>query len=145
VGVESSPLIAAIVHWGIKKHVKGPVWLKQALDRIEIVSGDHLHFLKNRPDNSFDIVYFDPMFRHPINASQPISRLRQLANHEPLTMEAFNEAIRVSRKLVVVKERQESSEFAWLGLKRFVAGKYSEIAYGILDVDEICKVGKDPC
>lgn len=135
-GVESSPLTTAIVRWGIKKYSKGPVWLKEALDRIEMTCADHLDLLKTQPDKSFDIVYFDPMFRHPIGTSQPISPLRRLANHQPLSLEALAEAVRVSRKRVVVKERRDSAEFERLGFKHLVIGKHSEIAYGIINIED---------
>ncbi len=133
VGVESSPITAAIVRWGIKKYSKGPAWLKGAMDRIEIICGEHLEVLKELPDRSFDIVYFDPMFRHPINSSRAISPLRQLANHKPLSEEAVAEALRVARRRVVVKERAGSTEFERLGFKPVFAGEHREIAYGIID------------
>ena len=133
VGVDSSPLITAVVRWGIRKYAQGPVWLKQALERIEIICRDHLELLQELPDQSFDIVYFDPMFRHPIQASQPISPLRQLANHDPLNPRALAEAFRVCRRRVVVKERVRDDEFERLGLKRITGGKHSTIAFGILE------------
>ncbi len=136
VGVESSPLIAYIVRWGIQKYSEGPKWLQEALSRIEIVCEDHYDLLKSQPNNSFDIVYFDPMFRQPISKSQPISPLRRLANHEPLSLEVLAEAARVTRKLVVVKERLDSNEFKRLGLKQIIAGKHSVISYGILNVED---------
>ena len=136
VAVESSPVTAAIVRWGIKKYAKGPVWLKEAMDRIEITCADHLDFLKRLSEKAFDVVYFDPMFRHPINASRPISPLRRLANQQPLSVAALYEGIRVSRKRVVAKERHDSSEFGRLGFKGIVAGEHSDIAYGVIEVGE---------
>lgn len=137
VGIESSPITAAIVRWGIKKYAKGPEWLKEAMDRVEITCTDHLDFLKHLPGGSFDIVYFDPMFRHPINRSRPISPLRQLANHQPLSVKAVSEAIRVSRKRIVAKERSDSAEFERLGFKPIVTGEHSDIAYGVIEVVKI--------
>jgi len=133
VGVESSPVTAAIVRWGIKKYSKGPAWLKAAMDRIEIICADHLEVLKQLPARSFDIVYFDPMFRHPIKSSCAISPLRQLADHRPLTEEAIAEALRVSRSRVVLKERVGSTEFERLGFKPVFTGEHRDIAYGIIE------------
>ncbi len=135
-GVESTPITAAIVRWGIRKYPHGPQWLKEAMDRIEITCADHLALLRGLPDDSFDIVYFDPMFRHPVPSSKPISPLRQLANHRPLSAEALFEAIRVCRKSVVLKERYDSTEFERLGFREVVMGNHSEIAYGVLDVED---------
>lgn len=136
VGVESSPVTAAIVRWGIEKYHHGPVWLKEAMDRIEITCADHFALLKELPENSFDIVYFDPMFRHPLPSSKPISPLRRLANHQPLSNEALSEAIRVSSGRVVLKERHDSTEFQRLGFIEVVMGNHSEIAYGVIEVED---------
>ncbi|NLV16167.1 MAG: class I SAM-dependent methyltransferase [Syntrophomonadaceae bacterium] len=134
-GTESSPLVAAIVRWGIKKYVKGPVWLQEALDRIEIHTGDHFEILRSQPSQSFDIVYFDPMFRNPIAVCSGISPLRPLANPEPLMVEAVQEARRVARRRVVLKERYQSQEFQRLGFEQVQMSKKSEIAYGIMDIE----------
>ncbi|MGI6548811.1 MAG: class I SAM-dependent methyltransferase [Syntrophomonadales bacterium] len=135
-GLESSPITAAIVRWGMKKYPDGPQWLKEAMDRIEITCADYLAELRGLPDNSFDIVYFDPMFRQPVQSSKPIAPLRQLANHQPLSVEAVSEAIRVSRKRVVLKERHDSTEFERLGFIEVVMGNHSEIAYGVMEVSD---------
>ncbi|NLB17158.1 MAG: class I SAM-dependent methyltransferase [Syntrophomonadaceae bacterium] len=134
VGIESSSLVAAIVRWGIKKYAKGPVWLQQALDKIEVHAGNHFEVLQSQPSQSFDIVYFDPMFRNPITVSSGISPLRALANPEPLMIEAVQEAQRVARRRVVLKERYQSHEFHRLGFEQVQIGKKSEIAYGIMDI-----------
>ncbi len=70
-----------------------------------------------------------------IFSSRPITPLRNMANNEPLNIEAVNEACRVARKSVVVKERFESPEFKRLGINTTIAGKSSEIAYGIIVID----------
>ena len=59
-------------------------WLNQAVNRVEVITTDHQTYLQRQPDNSYDIVYFDPMFSRPVLHSQPISPLRKLANHDAL-------------------------------------------------------------
>ena len=83
--------------------------------RIEVRHSHHLDYLKSLPDQSVDIVYFDPMFREPITDSASINPLRHYANGEPLDAESVREAIRVARKTVVMKEARSSGEFERLG------------------------------
>jgi hypothetical protein len=91
-------------------------------------------------DRSFDIVYFDPMFRAPILKSSNVNPIRTLANMQPLTAEAIQQACRLARKKVVVKDAAGSSEFARLGINTIVGGKYSSISYGIIDcrLNQVC-------
>lgn len=132
-GLESSPIITAIVRWGIKKYAKGPVWLKEAMERIEVLHIEHQEFLRLQADKSFDVVYFDPMFRHPVAESAGISPLRSLANPAPLALETIAQARRVARCRVVMKERYGSEEFSRLGFTSVKSGNKSEICYGIIE------------
>lgn len=134
IAVESSRLIMSIVKCGIRKHIKGPSWLDEALCRIEIINDDYSSILKQQADKSFDVVYFDPMFEKPVTKSAGISPMRSLANYAKLTVESWQEAMRVARKRVVVKERQGSTEFQRLSVDEIIGGKSSTIAYGICKV-----------
>ena len=132
VGVESSPLIAAVTGHGLQHFLPGNYPLYAAMRRIEVVNMDYLDFLRQQPDNSYDVVYFDPMFRKPLTASNGISPLRSVANHEPLSLEAVEEAQRVARYRVVMKEASGSEEFSRLGFSTIMGGKYSKVHYGVL-------------
>lgn len=132
--LENSRLVAALVKWGMIIYKKGPGWLKEAQKRIEIVNMDHREFLVKAGDSSFDIVYFDPMFRIPVYSSSGISPLRSLADHSPLSLEALEEAKRVARFRVIVKERWNSPEFERLGIIEKVGGSSSRVAYGVIRI-----------
>ena len=93
---------------------------------------DYLDYLRQQKDNSYDVVYFDPMFRKPLTASNGISPLRSVANHAPLSEEAVAEALRVARQRVVMKEASGSEEFARLGFHQLMGGKYSKVHYGVM-------------
>lgn len=134
VGLESSELIAMIIKWGMKLYKSDTAWLDKAIKMIEVVKCDHLTYLSHLDDNTFDIVYFDPMFRQPIRASQPISPLRSLANHRPLEKRAVIEACRVAKKRVVMKEMFSSQEFARLGFTKVVGSPNNRIKMGVIDV-----------
>lgn len=132
VGLESSPGIAQVVKWGMRLYREEPEWLQEAIQRVQVINSEHYTYLKKLPDNAFDIVYFDPMFRRPVLSSAAISPLRSLANHEPLRDEVIAEARRVARHRVVVKERQGSQEFERLGITEIVGNHHSTLAYGII-------------
>lgn len=131
-GVESSPLIAAVTGHGLGHFVPGNYPLYAAMRRIEVVNMDYLDYLRQQKDNSYDVVYFDPMFRKPLTASNGISPLRSVANHAPLSKEAVAEALRVARQRVVMKEASGSEEFARLGFHQLMGGKYSKVHYGVM-------------
>lgn len=135
VGLESSKAIAMIVKWGMRLYNSSMNWLNDAIRNIEVVNIYHYDYLKSLPDNSFDIVYFDPMFRKPILASQAIAPLRQMANHQELSNESINEATRIARKRVVVKEMTNSPEFERLGLKKLEFSPHNKISYGVIYTD----------
>ncbi|KNZ70837.1 hypothetical protein Tfer_0517 [Thermincola ferriacetica] len=132
VGLESVPVIALIVRHGLQHYRDKNERINEAMRRIEVINADYLNYLKTLPDNSFDIVYFDPMFRKPMQKSSSMKPLRRWVNGDPLSMEAVNEAVRVATKRVVMKEGSSSGEFARLGFKNIVGGKHSPIAFGFI-------------
>lgn len=132
VALEKNPLVAAVIGYGLKNNVYVDNELEAAMRRIEIVNADALEFLKKQADKSFDAVYFDPMFRHPLMESENLKPLRALAEYAPISKDAVTEAKRVARKSVVLKENARSLEFERLGFKEFVGGKYSKIRYGVI-------------
>lgn len=134
VGLESSPLIAAVTGYGLQHFLPGNYPLFAAMRRIQVINNDYLAYLQKQPDNSVDVVYFDPMFRKPLTASSSLSSLRGAANHSPLSMEAVQEACRVAGQRVVMKEANGSSEFARLGFGHITGGRYSKVHYGVIEL-----------
>lgn len=135
-GLESSPVIALVVKWGMGLYNSQLKWLDEAIKRIKVVNSEHYEFLSGLADNSFDIVYFDPMFRQALLKSQAISPLRSLANPLPLDLRAIEQACRVARKRVVIKERAAGTELQRLGCSTIISGKHRKIAFGIIRVGE---------
>jgi len=133
-GLESVFAIALVMKWGMKLYRSRLPWLDEAIHGIKVEYADHNTYLKEAKDNSFDIVYFDPMFRQPRHKSQPISPLRQLADHRPLETSAIREACRVARKKVVVKETFSSGEFERLGFKKIMGSHHNPINYGVIEL-----------
>ena len=135
VGLESAVPLARVVKWGMKMYSTPFPWLEEAIKRIQVIPRDHQSYLEECPSDSFDIVYFDPMFQQPLLKSQPLNPLRKLADHRPLTEDSIEQACRVARKKVVLKERSDSLEFERLGFQKLVRGSNKLIAYGTITVN----------
>ncbi|MFY9175402.1 MAG: class I SAM-dependent methyltransferase [Peptococcia bacterium] len=135
-GLESSPLIYFITKNGLENYGGEDIHLKALISPITILNQNYQEYLSSLPDKSYDIVYFDPMFRQGQEKSVGLQGLRPLANQEPLSIEAVREALRVARKRVVLKESRYSQEFERLGVTRISGGKYSPVAYGIWEVSK---------
>ena len=137
VALEASPLIAIAMGYGLAHHNgENNYDTVSAMRRVQVVNADYRDYLKSLPDKSFDAVYFDPMFRHPMEKSVALSPLRELAEGSPLDEDSVKEACRVARHRVVMKEAWYSKEFARLGFTEFSGGKWSKVRYGIIRVDK---------
>ena len=135
IGLEVNPLIALIVKDGLKTYLPTNYDLKSAMDNITVINQDYLSFLKEQEDNSFDVIYFDPMFRHALTDSKSLNPLRQLADMRAVNHEALNEAKRVAKYRIVFKENSRSLEFSRLGFTKICGGKYAPIHYGVIDLN----------
>ncbi len=135
-GVESSPLIAVITQYGLQNFTCDDEYINRALRNIRVENMDYYQYLVALSSASFDVVYFDPMFRQPIYSSSNLKPLRYLADSRPLSKEIIREACRVAKKRVVVKEGRDSKEFERLGITIMAGGKYSSIRYGIINIDD---------
>lgn len=131
--IESEPVLCALVREGLAGYETGLPDVDAAMRRIDIHCGDHLRYLESLPDKSADIVYFDPMFRQPIHESSSMEPLRAIANMSALARESIDQAKRVARRCVVMKEHQASGEFARLGFERRHVNT-SKIAYGVIEL-----------
>ena len=133
-GLEASPLIAEVTGYGLAHFHAENYPIQEAMRRIQTVPTDYLDFLRQAEDDSYDIVYFDPMFRHPLMESRNLNPLRLAADHSPVSEEAVLEARRVARYRVVFKENARSMEFERLGFSAMAGGKYSKVCYGIISL-----------
>jgi 16S rRNA (guanine1516-N2)-methyltransferase len=132
VGLESSLPISQVVKWGMQLYQSEMLWLQEAIKRIKVINCEHQSYLKQLEDKSYDVVYFDPMFRDPLLKSQALSPLRKVANHQPLELETIQQACRVARKRVVIKERRDGSEFSRLHCQEVIGSPNNKIAFGVI-------------
>lgn len=135
-GLEASPLIAAITGHGLASFACDHPDVNAALRRITVACADYGAVLPGLPPASYDIVYFDPMFRAPVHTSASLRPLRCLADPRPVTSAAVEAARRVARRRVVIKEGRGSAEFFRLGFTTLVGGKYSSVHYGVIETGD---------
>lgn len=137
VGIESNPVIAAMLRNGLARdYPRVPPEVLSAMNRIQVIAGDHGGVLQNMPANSYDVLYFDPMFQKTNPASSGISALKPLADMRHLTLNSVQEAVRVARRRVVIKQNRGFKEWNLLGIQNIIGGKYSSVEYGILETGE---------
>ncbi|WP_018133359.1 class I SAM-dependent methyltransferase [Effusibacillus pohliae] len=131
VGIERSPVLAVLVREGLCTWKSDVPEFDQAMRRVQVRTGDHLDSMRALPDQSVDVVYFDPMFRVTVADAHSFQPVRLLSVPDPLSPEAVQEAKRIARKSVVLKERPSSGEFERLGfpqpLRRSRSFTYSVI------------------
>ncbi|MFD9628449.1 class I SAM-dependent methyltransferase [Peribacillus muralis] len=133
VALEGNPYLALLVEHGLKMWSDAEEKLIEAMRRIEVIHADHYEMLKSMPDKHFDVVYFDPMFEETIAESHGIKGLTHFAQGKALSMELMEQAKRVARKRVVLKDHFRSTRFEEFGFdvqKR----KTSKFHFGYISV-----------
>ena len=128
--VEESSLIHLIVSQGLVALATSDSSLALAAQRIETVCGNSLTFLEHQADNSFDIVYFDPMFSETIQESKNLDSLSGLANPNRLTEKMLSQAKRVAKEAIIIKAHFRDIIFEELGFERQVRPN-TKFHYGI--------------
>jgi len=133
VALESQPVIAAIVEHGLATYETDRKELQRAMRSVQVIHANYREVLPTLPDHSFDIVMFDPMFRKTVQKSAAMQQLKPLANPDPVDLASVQEAVRVARKAVLLKERRGSPEFQRLGFR--VVKEAATYAWGIKEGD----------
>lgn len=131
-GLEKSRILAELTIDGLAHYVDSATRLTELLRRVEALWADYHEFLPTCADDSFDIVYFDPIFHDPLQQSQAMAPLRALADSSPLTAEAVAEARRVARRRVVIKQRKGTPLWGELGVSEVVGSPGGRVEYGVL-------------
>ncbi|WP_309244905.1 class I SAM-dependent methyltransferase [Bacillus sp. WMMC1349] len=133
-GIEKSPLLAFFVETGLKTWETDLTPLNEAMKRIQVLSDDSFEHLKKLADHSVDVVYFDPMFAEGIKESDGISPLRKLAKFDFSFAGCIDEALRVAKKRVVLKDHWKSPRFEAYGF-RVKRRKTALFHYGVLELE----------
>jgi len=133
IGLEANPNVAFIVEQGTQSYDTTELPLTVCMRQIEVVQSEAVHYLKTLPDNSFDVVYMDPMFEEIIEEANNFQALRLAGEHVGLTDEWVHEAKRVARKRVVLKAHFRSEWFAKYHFRQYERGT-AKFHYGVLEV-----------
>lgn len=134
IGLEASEFMAYLTRQGLENYTQVRDEIKTAMSRIEVVHCDYVEYLSKQPDNSVDIIYFDPMFQNPNMESKSLNAIRDFAEMGPLEPSSIDEALRVCRKRVIVKERIGGGVFKALGITNRVGEiRYGAVVYGIIE------------
>ncbi|KON87502.1 hypothetical protein AF332_12135 [Sporosarcina globispora] len=131
-GLEGNKYLSFLVANGLRQWDSGLEVMNQAMGRINAESSMALNYLKQQPSESYDVVYFDPMFEEKILESEGIKALRNFAVYEDLSEEVMFHAKRVARQRVVLKDHFRSSRFAQYGFKVFER-KSSKFHFGVIE------------
>ena len=110
-GVEADKNVAFIVKTGMQNYDTTELPLRDCMRNIEVVHSTALDYLMKQQDNSFDVVYMDPMFEEVIEESTNFEALRYAGKHVTLSDEWVAEAKRVAKKRVVLKAHFKSDWF----------------------------------
>ncbi|WP_040228560.1 class I SAM-dependent methyltransferase [Bhargavaea cecembensis] len=131
-GCEADPVVAYIVSHGLETYTDSPQDVLEAMRRIDVRRVEAGEWIARCPDNSFDIVYLDPMFEEAIEESAAFAPLRSAGVHGIPDDRLFEEARRVARRRVVLKAHFKSALFDRHGFMR-IERPNTKFHYGILD------------
>ncbi|WP_368664424.1 class I SAM-dependent methyltransferase [Sporosarcina sp. HYO08] len=130
-GIEGDPDVAFITATGLKTFPAKFEELVGAMDRIEVIQSEAIDFLRQQPEAAWDVVYIDPMFHQPIEESSNFTPLRTVGMDQRLTAEWVEQALRVCKRRIVVKDRFDSPAFDLFKLERTIRPT-SKFHYGRL-------------
>lgn len=134
VGCEGNPVIAFIMREGLKTYdyIEEKLPQLHVMRNIEVVTSIAVDYLKTLADESFDVVYMDPMFEETIEESINFAPLREAGVHIGLDEEWMRQALRVAKKRVILKAHYRSPLFDEFGFQRAVRPNI-KFHYGVIE------------
>jgi len=134
-GIEANPKLYLLTKEGLSSFVSGIKRFDCAMRAIDVVQADHGHYLKKADTNSFDVVYLDPMFSSSIETSNGINSIRNQAFKSELTLDLIQEAKRVAKQRVVLKDHWQSQRFKEFGFTQYKR-KTALFHYGVIELNK---------
>jgi len=129
--LEASPLLASIVGFGLSRYTHNKLDLMRAMRRVDVLNRDYARVLPELETDSWDVVYFDPMFPRRVSGARSMDLVHLLAHSDLPGPEAVQEALRVARRCVVIKDRYPGRFLSSMDIPVFSAKQ--RICYGRLD------------
>ncbi|GAE30841.1 class I SAM-dependent methyltransferase [Alkalihalobacillus hemicellulosilyticus] len=130
-GIEANHILAYLVRYGLHNWKDGHPYLLKAMKTIEVIHQSHFTFLQSCEDESYDVIYFDPMFESNIE-SIGLKGLKSFAVYDDLTFETIHEAKRVSKKRIILKDHFQSKRFERFGF-HVVKRQHTTFRYGFIE------------
>jgi Putative SAM-dependent methyltransferase len=134
VGVEGNPYIAFLTKHGLKNWDSGIDKMNEAMRSIEVNAENCINYLKQCPDQSFDVIYLDPMFDEAIIESDGIKGIRKIALYEDLSQDVIDQAKRVARKRIVLKDHWKSERFERFSFQVH-RRKTAKFHFGVIEIE----------
>lgn len=132
--LEDSPLLAAVTAWGLKYFTHEYADVTAALRRIQLRQENYMTYLTQAADQQYDVVYFDPMFEHPVRGSCQFQPVRAIMNHDGLTEECLHLAMKKAKRVVIKGRSFRHFRDRFPHSKQY-GGKYSRVCYVVLEGD----------
>ena len=133
--LEKNKIIHLITSNGLKHYISPNEEINKAMRKIITYNYDCIDYLKSTPDNSFDIVYFDPMFSHNIKESENLSGITPLADKSFPYEEFIKEASRIGKDKIIIKAHFKDNIFEKYNFTRIVR-KNTKFHFGFLEINE---------
>lgn len=132
--LEKSPILYEVGRAGIAGYEDKDKSLTDAVRRIHLIHADYREYLAGSRDDAYDVIYFDPMFRHPVKRREnDMEGFRAAAAYDSLTAEILREALRVCRVKVIVKERPFAGIFRNPIFTNVFMKRGQSTAYGVIE------------
>ncbi len=108
--VERHPIVAALLEDALLR-AQNEVEVYDITQRMVLHNGSSLQYMQNQPDDSFDVVYLDPMFPHSGKKAQvkkSMQYFRDMVGKDEDADDLLAPAIRLAKYRVVVKRPRKS-------------------------------------
>ncbi|MFT7520158.1 MAG: 16S rRNA (guanine1516-N2)-methyltransferase [Kiritimatiellia bacterium] len=122
VALEMIPALALLTREGLRGY---------GVQDIHVICTESAHFMASLPDNCFDVVQGDPMFPKGTGVTPSLEGVRQIAHASPLSLEWVQQAVRVARKTVVVRDIDRGSLLEMLGAPEIFRVRKGRPRYGV--------------
>lgn len=131
-GIEADAIVAFLTKVGLQNFPIDFPLLQQAMERVHVIHAEAIDYLRTCESDSRDIVFLDPMFTTPIEESSNFEVLREIGVADTVTEEWVEEALRVCKRRVVLKDHFQSPVFARFGFTQQIR-PYTKVHYGLLE------------
>lgn len=133
--IEKNRIIHLITSVGLENYISPDDEINKAMRKIITHNYDCVDYLKRTPDNTFDIIYFDPMFSYNITESNNLAGITPLADTAFPYEEFLQEATRVGKDKIIIKAHFKDNIFEKYNFTRIVR-KNTKFHFGFLNIDK---------